>query len=358
MKRSWRRGWYLINYEALRSNPAILTAPWDAIILDESTKIRSPRSQITKLITRHSDHITYKAILSGLPNPEDAADFFSQFQFLDGTFLGYDNYWAFRQRYFLTVGFGWHPKRGTRDLIKDAVGRRAFVLTRKQAGVGSEKVRQQRTVQLNGEQKKLLREMKKNFSVGGEETKWVPVVHTWMSHVAGGFHPKTKAMISDSKMRELEGLLTGELKDESVVVWFRFNHEIEAAYKWLKDRKVSVEFLHGAVANSKEKRPKVQERFQSGKTRVLLMQVKLGKYGWNLSRSSTAIYYSNSYEFEDRSQSEDRVVHLTKRNDCLYIDLVSEGTPDETVVEALTDKRMNAKLFSARIKQFVNQLVA
>ena len=143
-----------------------------------------------------------------------------------------------------------------------------------------------------------------------------------------------------------------------MVVWFRFNHEIEAAYKWLKDRKVSVEFLHGAVANSKEKRPKVQERFQSGKTRVLLMQVKLGKYGWNLSRSSTAIYYSNSYEFEDRSQSEDRVVHLTKRNDCLYIDLVSEGTPDETVVEALTDKRMNAKLFSARIKQFVNQLVA
>lgn len=354
LKRQWATGWFGVNYEALRTQPEILAAPWDALILDESTRIRNPRAQVTKILVNYTDHIRERAILSGLPNPEDPMDYFSQFVFRDGHFMGYDNYWAFRQAFFFQ-GFSnwdWRPKPKSREQIKQYVHKHAFVLTRKQAGVGSKKIRQQRSVELNSEQRTLLRQMKKEFAVGDVETKWTPVIHTWMQRVAGGFHPTDHTMISDAKIRLAEELIMGDFRKEPVVVWFRFNEEIEALHHWLQKRnkKLTVEYVHGAMKDSKRVRVKAQHRFQDGTTRVLLLQVALGKFGWDLSRSSTALYYSNSYEFEDRSQSEDRLIHLKKKTDCLYLDLVTLGTPDEDVVDALSSKRMTSRLFNSKLK--------
>lgn len=352
----YRDGWFGINYEALRVHPDVLAQDWDVIICDESTRIRNPQAQITKLLIKHTGHINARAVLSGLPNPEHALDFFTQFQFLNGHFMGWDNYWKFRHRHFHTIhtDWDWAPKRGTLDTMKRYVRQQAFVLTRKQAGVGSAKVRQQRSVELNAKQRAALREMKR-FEVGGVETKWVPVVETWMQRVAGGFHPVTLKLISDAKFKLVSQLLTEDFRKEPVVIWFHFNEEIFSLKKWLRKNRatksLTVECVTGKT--KKHERPKVQERFHRGKTQVLLMQVKLGLFGWNLAKSSTVIYYSNSYAFEERSQSEDRVIHLMKKEDCLYVDLVTLGTPDEDAVEAINEKRINARVFSRRMKEAV-----
>jgi SNF2 family DNA or RNA helicase len=355
LARRWTKGWVGVNYEALRTQPEILHGPWDAIILDESTRIRNPRAQTTKVLIHHTDHIPNRAILTGLPNPESPLDFFSQFQFLNGDFMGYENYWAFRQKKFYTnfTNWDWTPLPKVREEIRKYVHSHAFVLSRKQAGVGSSKVREQRSVQLNTQQKELLREMKREFSVDGTETKWVPVVHTWMQRVAGGFHPTTLALISDRKIRLLEELVMDEFRKQPLVVWFRFNREMEVAYKYLakRNRKLNIGYVHGGVKDSKHVRIKLQNEFHKGGLQVLFLQASLGKFGWNLSRSSTAVYYSNTYEFEARSQSEDRLIHIEKKDPCLYLDLVTLGTPDEDVVEALSRKRMTARLFSMHIKQ-------
>ena len=355
LTRSWAHGWFGINYEALRTQPEILDAPWDAIILDESTRIRSPKAQITKTLLQRTSHIKHRAILTGLPNPENPLDYFCQFVFLHGTFMGFSNFWSFRHALFYTgwTEWDWMPKPKTRDRIKAYVHEHAFVLTRKQAGVGSTKVRRQRSVELNAAQRRVMKEMRTKFEVDGVETKWTTVVHTWMQRVAGGFHPTSLELISDAKIRLTESLIMEDFRKEPVVIWFRFNEEIRHVRRWLKkrQRQLTVEVVHGAV--HKRERPKIQERFQDGTTQVLLMQVKLGRYGWNLSRSSTAIYYSNSYEFEDRSQSEDRIIHLTKKKACLYLDLVTLGTPDEDVVAALSSKRLNARLYNNALQSSV-----
>lgn len=353
LKRRWATGWFGVNFEALRTQPFILDAPWDAIIIDESTRIRSPRAQVTKLLLARASHIPRRAILSGLPNPETPMDYFCQFKFLDGEFMGFDNFWAFKQSLFRQTypQWNWQPKSGVRQRIKEAVHERAFVLTRKQAGVGSDKVREQRSVPLNAAQKRAIKEIRKEYAIDGTETKWAPVAHLWQQRLAGGFHPITKELLSDAKVRLAEELVMDEFRRQSIVMWFRFNHEIDFFYKWMKkrNRKLRVERVHGNVKDSKQIRGPVQDRFQDGFTRLVLLQIKLGKFGWNLSKSSTAVYYSNSYEFEDRSQSEDRIIHLTKRDPCLYVDLVTVGTPDEAVVDALSDKRITARQFNTKL---------
>lgn len=356
----WRRlirrpatGWFLINYEALRVTPELLDLSWDAIILDESTRVRNPKAQVTKLLVRRAQHIPNRALLSGLPNPEDMLDYFEQFRILLGDFMGYQSYWACRENLFHQAfegSYQWLPKRGVRDRVKKFVHQHAFVLTRKQAGVGSKKIYQMRTVALNKPQARAIRELERSYATGEQSTKWAPVVHTWLQKIAGGFTPTERPeLMSDAKLKLLEELLTEDFRKESVVVWFHFNHEIEAAYQWLRARHktLTVEWCHGGIAG--KRRVQIQERFQAGTTRVLLIQIALGQFGWNLSKSSTAIYYSNSYEFEDRSQSEDRIIHLTKQDDCLYVDLVTLGSPDEDVIDALQDKKRDARSFTSAL---------
>lgn len=339
------RGWYLINYEGLRVAPWLLRYAWSTLILDESTKVRSPGAQITKLLVRHSRHIPRRAVLTGLPNPESALDYFSQFHVLDGEFLGMTNYWQFRNALYQGVGFDWVPRRGTVTRIKEEVHRRAFVLTRAQVGIGNHKERRVRFIPAPPVLRKYQTQVIRDFAFEHLETKWSPVQAMWLAKLAGGFSP-TNELVTNVKLKELVELVTGELRHESVVVWFRFNHELHAAARLLRKR-TTVGVIYGATP--KAERSTIQEAFQAGTTRLLLAQVKCGQYGMNLSRANTAVYYSNAWDYEVRAQSEDRIEHMRKHEPLLLIDLVIEGTADEAVLDALGQKALTARVFNTQL---------
>lgn len=360
------QGWFLIGHDAVRAEPRVLDLPWDCIIVDESTIIRNPKADITKLLLTSTGHIRGRAILSGLPNPEHELDVVCQFLFLQGTYLGFaggvEAFWKFRHACWQPGAFeyDWVPKAGVRKRMKEHLHREAFVATRKQYNVGSPKVREQRTVPMNRAQQKALREIEKDFAYADTETKWAPVVHAWMQRVAGGFTPlEPHELINDAKLRLLADLLTQDYRREPVVVWFRFNAEIDAALRWLRKyapkRRVGIAYGECTLTE----RATVQEQFHSGKLDTLLIQASLGKFGWNLSPADVAIYYSNTYDHEVRSQSEDRIIHIDKTHPVTILDLVTEGSPDEDVVEAICDKRLNAQsLLARRIAMRVEQFTA
>ena len=50
------------------------------------------------------------------------------------------------------------------------------------------------------------------------------------------------------------------------------------------------------------------------------------------------VYYANDFNLETRIQSEDRAHRIGQKNPVTYIDLISEGTIDERIVEALRNK--------------------
>lgn len=337
--------WFLINYEALLSSPGFLNEGWDCIILDESTKIRKPKPEITKLLNRKAYKIPMRALLSGHPAPESPLDYYEQMRFLFGNFLHAKNYWEFRHRFFRKAGFGWSLSKGNKQKIKEELQRSCFFLSRKEAGIGSKKIYSKRYVRLDPEQKRLIKEIEDGFeySLDGEleTTKWIPTQYGWYSTIAGGFTP-TGTLISDAKYREILSLLKGELKDEPIIIWFRYNTELRFVTDRLKGKNFRVgTFTGGDKGGSK--------LFKEGKLQILCAQSKCGQYGLDWSRSSTAIYYSNWYDSEIRVQSEDRIVHPKKTDPLLYIDLVTKGSIDEDVVGILQEKERSSKEFSRRL---------
>lgn len=349
-------GFYLINYEALRTDADLSDLPWDGIILDESTRIRNPRAQITKRLLHDWRHIPNKCILSGLPRPESELDYFCQFQFLEGAFLGFHNYWVFREKKFKQdLQFEWQrtPVPGLREEIKEFLQRHAFVLTRKQAGVGNERIYERRVVDPSPRQVAAQREVLKQFSFDYIETNFATVRDVWMARIAGGFSPdrENPELLGDGKFKELMSLVTEELRGQQVVVWFRFNEELEYALRLLQKVRIPAAGMYGET--KKDDRITIRQRFRAGQIQVLCVQVSLGKFGMNLSTASAAIYFSNSYELEARAQSEDRIEDVGKQQPLLYIDLMTRGSIDMEVVSGLRDKKRNARQFMNRLQRFV-----
>jgi SNF2 family DNA or RNA helicase len=340
--------WNLISYASLRNSEEIAQAEWDCVVLDESTIIKNPTSEITKVCVHEMNHIKYKAILSGHPAPEGVLDYFCQMQFLYGRWMNCESWYQFRHKYFTSGynGWTWYENKGVRKKIKAAVQNDAFVLTRKKAGIGSKKIRETRYVYMTKKQKRIYESVENDFEFPdeGSETKWIIVVRNWLAQVAGGY--ADGEWISKRKINELMSLLQGELKDEQVVVWFRYRRELAAVWQELKKAGIPAVWIWGDPQQcSPKERERRRKKFQAGKARVLLAIESCAKYGLDCSAADTAIYYSNEYSGEARTQSEDRIIHALKKAPVLIIDLVTKGTVDEDVLYALRQKRTDAQYF-------------
>jgi len=352
-------GWHLINYEYLRTHPELLELldkDEDGIILDESTRIRSPKAAITKVLLRQTE-VEHRALLSGLPNPESVLNWFNQVVWMKGDMLGTDNYWQFRGRHFYQprwATYEWRPKKGTMEAIKNEVHSNVFILTAKQAGMGSQHVYEKRVVEMNGVQKRLQRQIIKDFEYEGKETKWAPVQQTWLARLAGGYAPDGKDLVSDAKLKEVLSILKNDLpKNSQIVVWARFRSEIRGLYQYLNSKGIKTATMTGATDRVK-RRHRIKD-FQKGKIRVLVVQEKLGMYGLNLAAADTDIYYSNMWENEVRSQCEKRIEHLTKKRPLLHIDLITRNSVDEEVVPRLREKKLTAKQFNLVLKGMIDR---
>jgi hypothetical protein len=101
----------------------------------------------------------------------------------------------------------------------------------------------------------------------------------------------------------------------------------------------------------------VKDSFNSrAKHRVILVQIRAGKYGHTLlggvgrDNCATMVFAENSYSLDDRSQIEDRIHrHGQTAESCLYVDLWGTDL-DRRVTKALQDKEDMAQAVFSHFK--------
>lgn len=336
------RHYVLCNYETVRSFPLLMTYVWDTVVADESTRIKNPRAQITQIMIDQTRCVPHRIALTGSPAPEGDMDLFTQMVFVFGSFMGYRKFWEWRSRCFDKYAFAWVPRKGIAERIRQSFQTAAFCMTRSEAGLYTEKVYETRMLRLPADVQALYDEAEETFAVGDNETNWILVLQTWLARLAGGFTPDGE-LVHGVKCDELLTLLQNELSGEQAVVWFRFNSEIDYVRERLENKGITCAVVYGAA--SIEQRKQALRDVRSGRARILLCQVLCAKYGLDVSCLDTAIYYSNSYSCEARQQSEDRIIHPSKKRPGLYIDLIARGTVDEDVLKALHAKTRNSREF-------------
>ena len=329
-----RRGWLPLD------SPMV---SWDTVVVDESTTIKNPKARVTRFFLENFRDVPHRWIMSGEPTPEGPLNAWCQIAFLDGAAFGHDSYWGWRESEFspTDTGWGWMLDPEKQARFDKMLGARAFVMRHEDAGFFVKRVRERRDLRMPLDIWKAYRTAQREFILEwkGEEkarTMFACARWHWLRQMCSGFVDGN--LVWDGKVRELVDLLNGELRSESVVVWFAYNQEIAAVSKALRTEKIGYESITGAVSKAAQRH--IIERFNQGWVRVLLVQsaVDKGLRGARLDSASTAIYFSNNPSQEIRTQSEDRLIHMQKTAPILYVDMAARGTVEEDLADLLVEK--------------------
>jgi len=323
-------------YKIIMSNKVML-------VVDESSRIKTPGAKRTKVITKFAKDVKYKRIMTGTPVTKGPEDVYSQFKFLDPFILGYDSYYSFRARYCVMGGYENRQivSYNNVDELTNSIEGHSFRVLKKDCLDLPEKIYQRHPVELSKNQRKLYDQLRKDFvtELEGEHLSAPEAITRLLRMqqiICGWFPTEEGGMEIDEKNTRLTALIDLLPDIEcKVIIWARFKRDIKAIGEALGDKAVS---YYGEVSN--DDREVAVDRFQNDpKVRYFIGQPQSGGIGLTLTAAECAIYYSNSFDLETRMQSEDRCHRIGTKNNVTYIDFESPKTIDTKIINALREKK-------------------
>ena len=336
------------------------------IVIDESTRIKSPDSARNKAVMRLRPHASYVRIMTGTPVTNAPVDVFAQMEFLKLNLLGTSSYRAFVAEY-AEIMLPSHPmmqrmiERNPRVaraqvVARDSKGNRiwknldklqqllepwTYRVTKAECLDLPPKIYKQHFFDLNKDQQKAYRLMKEECRMEiGEEPLPVQALSMGvkLQQITSGFmlHEGTPHYITKDNAR-LKALidLVADI-DGQFIVWARFREEIRAIQKAFDANGILCATYCGDTKPAA--REAAIDEFQSGAIRAFIGNQQAAGIGLTLTAAQTAIYYSNDFNLEHRLQSEDRCHRKGTKGNVVYIDLVAEGSIDESITNALQSK--------------------
>lgn len=323
----------------------IVNDKWFAI-LDETTKIKNPRAKRSKACHELGLRTTNKLILTGTPVTQHAYDVFSQFLFLDAGETFGANYDGFIDKYFWKAGWKLIAKNGTPKEISDKMFGKATRFLKKECIDIPDKLYDQRILELPLYNKIKYDEMVKwcITQIEGSDKVTAPIILTQLlrlSQITSGF-------IKDVMNQEVpfeENPKIDALRDifessngNKIVVWARFQHDIEQIIKLCKETEIGGVTLYGKD-NEQQRWININKFQKESGTKVIAGTAGTGGHGIDLTAANTVVYFSNSYSLEQRLQTEDRSHRAGQVNQVMYVDLLCKDTIDLSIYKILRSKK-------------------
>ena len=124
---------------------------------------------------------------------------------------------------------------------------------------------------------------------------------------------------------------------ESTLVFSQYVAMGELLVRHLTDRGFEAALLHGGLAIPA--RQALVDRFQAGQLPVLLLSLKAGGTGLNLTQATQVIHYDRWWNPAVEDQATDRAYRIGQDRPVTVHRIITEGTVEDRVAELLTQKR-------------------
>ena len=337
------------------------------IVIDESQRIKNPAAKRTKRILSLAPFAVSRRIASGTLVANSPNDLFAQYEFLRTGLLGTTSHRAFVAEFSELLPPN-HPmvqeiasrSRGgsSPQIVKrDRDGNPKFKNLEKLSALMSpvtfrvlkkdcldlpEKIYKVHDFEMTPTQRRLYDGVKEDLRyerADGEIDIFTALtLINKLQQITSGFimvdGEPTELKEAKPRMDALKEIL--EDCEGQVIIFAKFKEELRHIAGLYPD---SVQY-HGSV--STKDREIAVDSFQAGKVKYFIGNPAAAGTGLTLTAASTVIYYSCSYNFEERSQSEDRAHRIGTKQNVVYIDLVARNSIDERIANALTMKARTA----------------
>lgn len=328
---------YVINFEGLKIIfNEILKRSFDCLIVDESSKLKNHKSEISRLILELSEHVPHRYMMSGCPAPNHNSEVFAQMKTVNNEIFG-SNFYGFLAKYFtqdMSNPHRWYQTQENKDKFFGRLSEQSIFINKEDCIDLPSKIFSVRKTKMNKQQKEyydhMLQDIKDNINTWSKFEFTAKLMK--LRQIISGFVINKDETITDfetNKDNELEQVLN-ELGDKPVVIWCQFIHEIE---------RLSKKFGGVGLTSKTKNRDQIIQDFKDGKIKRFFAHPKLIGHGLTLTNCNYNIYYSLSFSYEEFKQSQDRIHRIGQTKKCTYVVLQVENTIDEDIYKCLNRKK-------------------
>lgn len=325
-------------------------------VVDESESIKNYKAARTKTVATIGGWADYRLILTGTPITQGLEDLFGQFNFLNAKIIECRNYFVFRNKYCVMGGFKGKKILGYQfqDHLMDKIRPYVDYVTKEECMDLPEQIYPEPIlVRPTDEQKRVMKQLKTEFAM--EDEGHAITISTILERtlryqqVIGGTFPFEEADGSYStkpisgKNPKLEAVMmyiTGLRPDAKCVIWARFVPEIKylmAAIAEVYGERSVVDFYGGT---DKDQRIENSNRIQTDSTcRFIVSNQRVGGRGQTWTAITFNLYYSNTFSYSDRYQSESRTHRKGQEEHVTYQDFEMAVPEDRMILRAVRKKR-------------------
>lgn len=332
-------------------------------VLDESTRIKSPSAIRTKVILASAQYAAYRRVLTGTPIANGPFDIFAPMKFLDpafwkgrgwGSFTAFKAYFGVYKKGYASGGREFPQLVGYRNIDRLSAYLEPHMsrVTKDEVLDLPPKLFTTLKFELDPLSRRCYDTLRDEYMLltgDGNVILTAPIVlkrllrlqQITCGYVPIDFEEPTQVINFDNNRLRLLGEVIQEIS-HGVIIWARFRFDIDLIIKHLLSQGKTVVRYDGSVKS--EDRIEAIRKFQSGEAQFFVANPAAAGEGLTLHAARTVIYYSNSFKFAERLQSEDRAHRIGQEHPVHYIDLIANDTIDGHIVRALRRKSDVARL--------------
>jgi hypothetical protein len=348
-------------------------------VIDESTTIAHESAARTKFLLKEVAHrFTFRRILSGLVAPESPMDLYTQYRYLDWKIIGQRTFWGFRNRYAIVQEVDFRPTHlrvegknfrkapviidfRNIDELNKLIMTRSYRVTKDEVLDLLPKIYKFWDVELTEEQDRIYRQMRDIATAQLAENVYATASMKLdqlgkMQHILCGHVKNEDGSLYDIPETRTDAI-TEILHEHAgkAIIWAPYPQALRKIAKRLLEEFGEDSTVCYWGETRQEERLIARSRIQNDeKCRFIVSNQSVGKFGNTWTSCNLVIYYANSFDNEDRQQSEDRAHRIGQTKYVTYIDLRAKGTIDDKLIQVLRKKiNMASTLQGDAFKQWL-----
>jgi SNF2 family DNA or RNA helicase len=351
------------SYGVVRSDAELLGAiEWDLVVADEAQHAKNPRSRTAKAIRQVKHGV--RIALTGTPVENNLSELWSIIDWSVPGLLGPLE--TFRRTIALPIERDGDRKATERlqRLVQPFLLRR----TKTDEGIAPElpsKIERDVVVPLSDEQVTLYKATTEQVlaEVAGAEgidrrgliLKLLTGLKQITNHPAQYLGEPGPLDARSGKLDALDELLsTADAASESTLIFSQYvvMANLIVEHQRVRGRRIAV--LHGAL--SVKARQDLVDRFQAGELQVLVLSLKAGGTGLNLTAASNVVHYDRWWNPAVEDQATDRAYRIGQTKAVTVHRIITEGTVEDRVADLLTAKRKLAASVTGAGESWIGDL--
>jgi len=327
---------------------------WDMVIIDELSSFKSSKAKRFRALKKVRAYFKRIVGLTGTPAPNSLIDLWPQIYLLDGGQRLGKTITGFKDRYFNPgrrngyVVYNWELKQGAEEAIQNKISDICISMKADDYLDIPERIDNRVEISLSKKALEIYKKLEKELVIEIAEeditaANSAVLTNKLLQMANGAIYSETKEVVNihDEKLGKLEEIIDTS-NGKSVLVFYNFKHDYNRISEMLTKKKITYQTLNDSEDIKK---------WNEGEIQVALLHPASAGHGLNLQYGGNIIvWFGLTWSLELYQQANARLHRQGQKEIVIIHHLISKGTVDEDVMNALANKEVNQNMLLEAVK--------